>query len=143
MVLSIDPTLTPQEVEELIKKGCDNIDHYNFGYAGKMGAGRINAYNTLSHAIEGTFPNGFNALWVYPNPSVNGDVTISTTDSLLVITEVTIYDITGRPVITISLDLVNSATLPISNNLPSGAYIIEGTLQTGHRYRRIWNLTYN
>lgn len=143
LVLSVDPTLTPTEVEELIEKGCDNIDLNNFSFVGELGAGRINAYKTLSFVIEGTFPNDFNPLWIYPNPSVNGDLTITTTDSLLVLTEVIIYDVTGRPVITVSLDLVNSTSLPISNNLPSGAYVIEATLQTGHQFRRIWNLTYN
>ncbi len=47
LILSLNPDLTPDEVEEILKSSCDNIDAQNPDYIGMLGAGRINAYQTV------------------------------------------------------------------------------------------------
>ncbi len=47
LMLSWDPTLTPDELEACLKSSCDNIDAQNPGYIGQIGAGRINAEQAL------------------------------------------------------------------------------------------------
>lgn len=47
LMLSYDPTLTPDELERCLKDNADNIDNANPAFLGKLGAGRINAYQTM------------------------------------------------------------------------------------------------
>ena len=47
LVLSINPALTPDNVELILETGCDNIDAVNPDYIGMLGAGRINAFNSV------------------------------------------------------------------------------------------------
>jgi len=47
LMLSWDPTLTPDELEACLKSSCDNIDAQNPSYIGQIGAGRINAEQAL------------------------------------------------------------------------------------------------
>lgn len=49
LIKSMYPELTPLELRERLKMGCDNIDSVNPTYIGKLGAGRINAYNSLMY----------------------------------------------------------------------------------------------
>lgn len=46
-ILSQDPTLSSQEVFDIIKNTADPIDGINNGYEGKLGTGRINVYNAI------------------------------------------------------------------------------------------------
>ncbi|MBL7800067.1 MAG: S8 family serine peptidase [Chitinophagales bacterium] len=47
LMLSNSPSLTPDALESCLKNSADNIDALNPGYAGKLGSGRIDAYNAL------------------------------------------------------------------------------------------------
>ncbi len=48
LVLSLDPTLTPAEVETLLVHGCEDIYPQNPGFEwGILGHGRVNAFRTL------------------------------------------------------------------------------------------------
>lgn len=47
LMISYNPALTPDEVEQCLKARADFIDNLNTPYSGQLGAGRINAYNTL------------------------------------------------------------------------------------------------
>ncbi|MCS7074313.1 MAG: S8 family serine peptidase, partial [Bacteroidia bacterium] len=51
LILSLNPDLYPYEVENCLKNGCDNIDAQNPNYIGQIGAGRINAYQSLLCAM--------------------------------------------------------------------------------------------
>ncbi len=44
--------ITPYQLKALIQGGADSIDHLNPGYADKLGAGRINAFTSLSAKLE-------------------------------------------------------------------------------------------
>ncbi len=47
LILSLNPELAPDQVEEILKSTCDNIDEQNPNYIGMLGAGRINAYQAV------------------------------------------------------------------------------------------------
>ncbi len=47
LVLSRNPGMSPEQVIQAIKLGCDDIDALNPGFAGKLGAGRINCARAL------------------------------------------------------------------------------------------------
>jgi hypothetical protein len=47
LIIAQDSSRGPDDIELLLKAGCDNIDGLNPGYAGKLGAGRVNAYKTI------------------------------------------------------------------------------------------------
>ncbi|MCF6185780.1 MAG: S8 family serine peptidase, partial [Bacteroidales bacterium] len=53
LMLSHDPSLTPEKLEAILKATCDNIDSQNSSYNGQLEAGRINAYAALN-AVEDT-----------------------------------------------------------------------------------------
>lgn len=47
LLLSINPTMDPDEVQQCLKDGCENIDALNTDFVGFIGAGRINALNSV------------------------------------------------------------------------------------------------
>jgi len=50
LILSVNPELTPDELETVLETSCDDIYSVpgNENYVGKLGAGRINAYEAVS-----------------------------------------------------------------------------------------------
>lgn len=52
LIKSVDTTLTPEKLENILKLGCDDIYPLNTGYIGQLGAGRINAYKSLKIAQD-------------------------------------------------------------------------------------------
>ena len=48
LILSINPDLTPLQVEEIMKLSSDDISEQNPNYIGLLGAGRINAYKAVN-----------------------------------------------------------------------------------------------
>ncbi|MFH1119468.1 MAG: S8 family serine peptidase [Bacteroidota bacterium] len=49
LILSINPLLSPEEVEDILKTTSDDIYPLNPDYTGMLGAGRINAYQAALH----------------------------------------------------------------------------------------------
>lgn len=47
LMLSVNPLLGPDAIENCLKQACDNINAQNSGYIGQIGAGRVNAYNAV------------------------------------------------------------------------------------------------
>ncbi len=47
LLRSVNPELTPDDVETVLEETCDNIDAQNPDYIGMLGAGRINAYQAV------------------------------------------------------------------------------------------------
>ncbi|MBL7742771.1 MAG: S8 family serine peptidase [Chitinophagaceae bacterium] len=56
LIWSRNKTLTNAQVRNIIQSTCDNIDVKNPGFAGKLGKGRINAYNALIHTPAPVLP---------------------------------------------------------------------------------------
>lgn len=48
LMLSEDSTLTPEKLTAILKATCDNIDANNPGFAGLLGAGRIDAFKAIT-----------------------------------------------------------------------------------------------
>lgn len=71
LVLSADSTLDPDDVRDCLRNGCINIDFLNPDKVGWIGAGRINARNTMAcvlpTAITPVQESEFRTR-VYPNP---------------------------------------------------------------------------
>jgi predicted outer membrane repeat protein len=47
LLWSANPSFTADQISQLLRDSCDNIDDVNPGYEGKLGAGRINLTNAL------------------------------------------------------------------------------------------------
>lgn len=50
LIKSVDPEMSAIQLAGYLIGGCDNIDLYNFGFEGQLGAGRINAERSLTLA---------------------------------------------------------------------------------------------
>lgn len=63
LIISYNPGLDGEEVEDILLNSCDNIDNENPTYAGLLGAGRINAEAALQAAppFEFVIPSGLEA----------------------------------------------------------------------------------
>ena len=72
LMKSYKPEASPEELIICLKKGCDNIDEHNAEFVGKMGAGRINVYNSLL-CLDEQLKVEKNEIEfaVYPNPAIN------------------------------------------------------------------------
>lgn len=68
LLKSYVPTLTRQEIIDLIVDYTDGIDHLNPGYEGLLGSGRLNVFKSLDAAIPPTVtviqPNGGEVLYI-------------------------------------------------------------------------------
>jgi subtilisin family serine protease len=51
LILAVHPGYGPHHLTEAIRSACDDIDALNPGFAGKLGAGRINAARALGVAV--------------------------------------------------------------------------------------------
>lgn len=78
LILSINPDLTPDQVEEILESTADNIDDLNPDYIGMIGSGRVNAYQALL-AVPFT-----------PEPDFTADVPLITPGSTVNFTDLTL-----------------------------------------------------
>lgn len=81
LMLSANPCLTPQEVEYYLKATCDSIAQMTQGaYIGKLGAGRINAFEALKAVAPTAAPT---AAFTYNVQSCGGQVQYNYTNTAL------------------------------------------------------------
>ncbi len=69
LVKAVFPSYGPDEIRDRIKATADNIDRFNPGYAGKLGAGRINCARALGVALGPRPPTNLQA---YDTPQDDG-----------------------------------------------------------------------
>lgn len=72
LVLSVNPDLTPDDVEDILKNTAVDIDDINPNYAGQLGAGRIDAYEAVKNtpfAPEADFSTPVTV--IMPGTSIN------------------------------------------------------------------------
>lgn len=142
LVLSLDSTLTPEQVEACLKAGCENIDTQNPNYVGLMGAGRINARQTLdcvANPVAVSSANMQEGFQLWPQPasgSCHFQCSIGQPGTL----QIDLLDLQGRQLQTLFSQTVQSGiqshslTLPI---LPIGVYILRINQPEGIQYRKI------
>lgn len=113
------PSDTPSEIKQRLQNGCVNIDALNPGFEGQMGAGRINAYNSLSGTnVNSIGENSVNII-VFPNPT-KAILNIHSDDK---INSYSVLDLKGSIVQTernIELNTVQVSTF----NLENGVYFL-------------------
>jgi serine protease len=143
LILSVNDTLSTDAVEACLEYGCENIDALNASYAGNLGAGRINALNSLvcaqnpsvteietqSFVLITPFPNPANdLLWVEARFPVGADVKATLRDMRGVIRADLFQGIALAPVVRI----------PVScDDLESGIYFIEWKSGTKQQVQRV------
>lgn len=66
LILAQDLTRTEADIRSILEAGCDNVDLQNPTYIGQLGAGRINAFNSLNTVSIGEV--GIVSASVFPNP---------------------------------------------------------------------------
>jgi len=72
LILSINPKLSPDQVEAILKSTADTIEYLNPHYIGKLGAGRINAYKAVSNTPFPPIANFTSPLTtILPGTSIN------------------------------------------------------------------------
>ncbi len=75
LMFSVNPNLTPEKLTDILKSTCDNVDNVNSSYIGKIGAGRINAYNAVlgAQSSNTTLTANFKADYTstYPGGEIN------------------------------------------------------------------------
>jgi hypothetical protein len=77
LMLTANPCLTNNDIETILKNSSNNIDFLNPGYAGKIGAGRLNAANAVSMAQSFTNHGIFNASVVGLCQSSTASITLN------------------------------------------------------------------
>jgi len=120
LVLEQNPSFSPAEVKTALQNGCENIDAVNPGFIGMMGAGRINAFNTLS-GISGISEETERLSLIYPNPN-NGNFTISS-ENAEEIREIQLTHVSGKVVRKVVPSFMQNE-MNFSLDLASGIYTL-------------------
>ncbi|MCB9230508.1 MAG: S8 family peptidase [Bacteroidia bacterium] len=141
LVMSLDSTLSPDQVLDCMKQGCDNIDALNPEYVGMIGAGRINARKTLECVLFGVgVQEDLTALQtcqVFPNPAhdrLNFTASLPREGDL----EIKLVNLLGREMAVFHQGWAAQGEFALSQSLPqglaSGLYLVswnfEGRLVT-------------
>lgn len=124
LLLSHTPSLTAQQVRDAIVAGCVDIDALNPGFEGKLGAGRINAFNSLNSLTAVTAPQGSQFI-VYPNPSTGAITIASAAHPAADGITCKVMNLSGMVVAEQDLGL-SEGRLDLA--LPDGMYLLECTL---------------
>jgi PKD repeat protein len=122
LILSVNPDLTPDEVEAILKSGCDDIYSVpgNEGYVGKLGAGRINAYNSISQTPYPPTANFFTEV-----PYITPGTAIQFSDLSSGVPDTWAWEFTGgsphlsslqNPIVTFAAEGVYTIYLTVTNN---------------------------
>lgn len=111
---------TPEEIEQLLKDGCISIDALNPGFEGQLGAGRINAFNSLSinSNVSIKEKTDFSMMKIISdNPFINSISMILSEN-----TSLEIFSLDGQ---LIETKKVSSGKTEIGSNYNSGTYFVK------------------
>ncbi len=132
LMYSVNPALTPLEVEDIIKSTAADIYSIpeNTEYKGLLGAGRIDAYKAVKKAadlskslitLSSATTNFQNEIKVYPNPT-HGKINVS---GLQTGNQIRIFNISGTLIHDYTC-VENNKVIPM-DDYPVGMYIMEAT----------------
>lgn len=134
LIRSYNPGLNEQEVKDAIINGCVNIDSLNPSYQTKLGAGRINAMNSLNLAtgIELQDPASDWVLW--PNPA-GEKIYLSPRQGNAGSGDWEMLDLSGRR---IAGGQLNGTRFEYGvSAIPSGVYLIRVTSPAGSFHKKL------
>jgi len=115
LVKSHFPSMNAAQIRQRIMQGCEDISAQNPGMNGMLGAGRINAFQTLGNVSISELHGG--TFSIYPNSTIDRiNFKKSVADN---VTRISINDISGREII--SSSWVESLDV---SNLASGIYTV-------------------
>ena len=120
LILSMNSALSPANVETIIESGSEDIYPQNPSYIGQLGAGRINAYNSLALLVSTPEITGEENILVAPNPS-NGSFRVILKEMNANV-QLRIIDLLGQVV---HSEIMNASSTEINKELPQGIYMIE------------------
>jgi hypothetical protein len=148
LILSINNSLIPIQIYDVITKSADKIGQYKYnsiGWNQYLGYGRINAYNALQYTLEhyggavqgisipkgGTNPTSFSLLQNYPDPfNPSTKINFSIPKSGYVTLKV--YDILGKEIVSLVNEYKTQGNYSVDFNpniiargLSSGIYIYQ------------------
>lgn len=130
LILSKENLFTPSQVKDRIVNGCDNINAQNPGYTGQLGAGRINAYQSLLLTGKMNYESKTSDMLLYPNPT-SGHLNVSfkktNTNFTYNINSYKILDPSGRVILFSDVQKRNEIKIPLKNELEKGVYFLEIT----------------
>ncbi len=133
LILSNDPSLSPDEVSQKITEAVDNIDAVNPQYVGQLGSGRVNLtklFPQIPTPIDSEITKA--SPIVFPNPT-NGTISIRglRTDQLQTLR---LFDLTGRSIQPLDVKRTGDPEILQLNisSLPQGWYLITGMDQHNH-----------
>ena len=125
LMKSLDTSFTTTQLKNCLLAGCDNIDAINPTAVNMMGAGRINAYKSLSclqTILNESSKKNDNKFYCFPNPA--SDKLFISYDNQMFFTHIEIVDLMGRLLKTIPLSAgVNTIEVNI-NSLSAGVYLL-------------------
>jgi len=115
LIKSMHPELTPMQLKARLEAGCDNIDDLNPNYIGKLGAGRVNAFNSLmydklpyleidNYLVNETIGNNDNIL--NPGETAQVQLTLKNRENWLPATNITLTLRSNNPYIEIIDSLI-------------------------------------
>ena len=124
LILSDDPSKTPAQVKTMLLDGCTSIDATNPGYAGQLGAGRIDAFVTLGGYVgieDGQFTSS--EISIYPNPS-NGQFHIRGLENHPGPAKIQIFATNGQLIFeNEDFDMQDAAYISLAPQIASGMYM--------------------
>ncbi len=139
LVKSEFPGYSRQEIRDAIEGHCRPLNNDSYYDQGKMGAGLIDAQETLDYGTgvddeEGNNPNAPFAFTLgssYPNPtSTNATISFALPDGYAGAVKIELFDIAGRKVATPLDDSLNAGEHNVdisTSNLANGVYLYKLT----------------
>jgi serine protease len=126
LILSYNPSFSPDDIENAIIDGCDFIDDLNSGFEQKLGAGRINIGNVFGTSAIDEIDN-LKSLKYFPNPT-SEKLNVIFKDVEVNISDLKVIDNLGRDVTSeIKFEQLSSTKVVLNNlsNLRTGVYFLK------------------
>jgi subtilisin family serine protease len=134
LMKSYMPAASKEQHIFCLKQGADNIDQINIDYAGQMGAGRINVYNSLLclQQYQSIYISEENQISIFPNPAIESlRIGFQSTSPR----KISVFSITGNLIYSTQ---TNDCVVEMNvSTFPNGIYVCKieenGTFST-HRF---------
>jgi serine protease len=137
LILSANSSLTPTQVRNILTSTAVNLDNLNPSYAGKLGAGRINASAAMQAVTTARESNSLagSGFLMYPNPATDAVFLTPKVESETKYV-LQLSDVMGRVVLTREFRATAPTEVPIAD-LTKGIYQLVLTSPAGQETLRL------